>query len=415
MVSYLYHSTPPMRILFLTSKLDFATAGGSVDEMDLMMRMFREYGAGVTAVTVFSRLNRIDRSLPYRVVPEQVRSRRLFGIAREAFALFRKYERDADVFFADGHLMLYGAGLYRFLGGKTPVLLFFNRELSAWPQNTSPFFSPPKPSPLRRSKERIRFFIEKRLCMPLVASADAYTFTNPFLEQAYRNFNLRTAGKSYVFCDPYELDVVMRENRIAEETYRKRNKRAGPVTLFYSSRMAPGKGFDLLILAFSKVAHKERFRLILGGAGPEEELIKSKVRELGLESFVEFPGWVTRSELRRNLAKADIFIQARWRQDMTSLSLTEAMAFGLPSIVPEGGGLEWTAGGAALTFTPDDPVDLARAIQRLGEDATFRAKLSAACYRRLHEEEVEYRKTLPKLYRILENLASGKHPLAEPL
>lgn len=397
-----------MKIFFITSKLNFATAGGSVDEMDLMMRVFRNHGAEVTAVTVFSHLNRIDRALPYRVIPEQIHSRRLFGIQREALALFRKHERYADVFFIDGHLMLYAAGLYRCLGGETPVLLFFNRELSAWPQNSSPFFRPARQSVWRRAKAQVRFLFEKHLLMPLTRCADFYTFTNPFLEKAYRDFNLRATGKSFVFCDPYELDAVMRENGISEDTYRRRNKRAGPLTLFYSSRMAPGKGFDLLVTAFAKMTDKERFLLVLGGTGPEEAPMKKLVRDLQLEQYIRFPGWVTREELRRTLRdEADIFIQARWRSDMTSLSLTEAMAFGIPAIVPAGGGLAWTAGGGALTFRPDDPEDLARAIERLVSDAALRAKLSETCYRRLHEAEVDYKKTLPHLYQILRMLHAG--------
>lgn len=401
-----------MRIVFVTSKLNFATAGGSVDEIDLMMRVFGGFGALVTAVTVFSHLNRIDRALPYRVVPEQIHSRGLLGIHREAFALFRKYEHEADVFFVDGHLMLYAAGFYRLCGGQTPVLLFFNRELSAWPQNSSPFFLPPRQSFWRRVKARVRFLFEKYLSMLLVWCADFYTFTNPFLEKAYRGFNLRTAGKSFVFCDPYELDAVMRESGVGEDTYRKRNRQAGPVILFYSSRMAAGKGFDLLVTAFAKVKAKERFQLVLGGTGPEEALVRKLVCDLRLEQYVRFTGWVPRDELRRMLRdQADIFVQARWRSDMTSLSLTEAMAFGLPSIVPSGGGLEWTASGAAITFRPDDTDDLALAIERLGGDPVLREKLSAVCYRRLHDEEVDYRKTLPKLYSLLGQLTSKKHPL----
>ena len=46
--------------------------GGSVDEMDLMMRMLQKNGCEVTAVTVFSDFNDIDRPLPYEVKKENI-------------------------------------------------------------------------------------------------------------------------------------------------------------------------------------------------------------------------------------------------------------------------------------------------------------------------------------------------------
>ena len=90
---------------------------------------------------------------------------------------------------------------------------------------------------------------------------------------------------------------------------------------------------------------------------------------------------------------------------MTSLSLTEAMAFGLPSIVPGGGGLEFVAGKSALCFKLDDPDDLAEKIEKLGSDYGLRAELSRQCFIRLHEENMDYKKTIPHLYQILKKLA----------
>lgn len=395
-----------MRIFFITSKLNFKSAGGSVDEMDLMMRMLQKYGCEVTAVTVFSDFNDIDRPLPYEVKKEHIGFKGLLGIQWEAFKIFRKYSHQADVFQVDGHLLLYAAGFYRLFGGKVPILLFFNRELTAWPLNVSAFFNGTlrKESILKRIKSKIRWYVEKCLMMPAVRFVDFYTFTSSFLQKAYQDFGLKTAGKSWIFCDPYDYLATFAENNITEDFYQKHIKTIGYITLFYSSRMSPGKGFDLLISAFSKVKNKDNFKLILGGTGPEEHLVKKMVHDLGLDPYVEFPGWVSRRDLHDALKKADIFIQARWRQDMTSLSLTEAMAFGLPSILPKGGGLEFVAGRSALCFKPDDPDDLAEKIEELASDYQLRSRLSKQCFVRLHEENMDYLKTMPKLKSILESL-----------
>ncbi|HEY4504492.1 MAG TPA: glycosyltransferase family 4 protein [Candidatus Paceibacterota bacterium] len=398
-----------MRIIFITSKLNFKTSGGSVDEMDIMMRFLKSYGNDVTAVTVFSGINNIDRPLPYKVIEEEIKSKRLLGIQWAATKIFLKHAKNADVIHTDGHLLLYAAGLYRFLGGKAPVVLFFNRELMAWPLNSSDFLAGAaiKRSIFKKIKEKARWFVERYLMMPIVRYADYYTFTNPLLQKAYEDFGLKTAGKAWVFCDPYDLDYTLKKNNISESFYETHNKGSGRVTLYYSSRMAPGKGFDLLIRAFAKVKNKENFKLILGGTGPEESLIKKMVRDLGLEQYTEFPGWVTREELYEALKRADIYIMARWRKEITAMSLNESMAFGLPSIVPAGGALEWVVGKSALCFKQDDPDDLAKKIEELGDNYELRAELSRQCFVRLHEENMDYKKTLPHLYQILKNLAAG--------
>ena len=279
----------------------------------------------------------------------------------------------------------------------------------AWPLNSSDFLAGAaiKRSIFKKIKEKARWFVERYLMMPIVRYADYYTFTNPLLQKAYEDFGLKTAGKAWVFCDPYDLDYTLKKNNISESFYETHNKGSGRVTLYYSSRMAPGKGFDLLIRAFAKVKNKENFKLILGGTGPEESLIKKMVRDLGLEQYTEFPGWVTREELYEALKRADIYIMARWRKEITAMSLNESMAFGLPSIVPAGGALEWVVGKSALCFKQDDPDDLAKKIEELGDNYELRAELSRQCFVRLHEENMDYKKTLPHLYQILKNLGGG--------
>src|SRR3989339_29442 len=98
-----------MKIYFITSKLNFKTSGGSIEEFDLMMRTLIELGNEVVAVTAFSEANNIPHALPYQVIEENIPRRGLLGIQEGIFKLLKKYEHDADFFHVDGHLFLYGA------------------------------------------------------------------------------------------------------------------------------------------------------------------------------------------------------------------------------------------------------------------------------------------------------------------
>ena len=168
--------------------------------------------------------------------------------------------------------------------------------------------------------------------------------------------------------------------------------------------MVPGKGFELLIEAFAKVSAKEKFNLILGGIGPLEAELKQKVKNLGLANYIQMPGWVPREKFFESLKDADIFIQPRWRTDLTSISLIEAMTFGLPCILPGGGGLEWDAQRGALYFKDSDADDLARKIELLGQNPELRAKLSRECYQRLKDDEMDYEKQITKWHEAMKKI-----------
>lgn len=392
-----------MRIFFITSKLNFKTAGGSVTELDLLARTLIKFGNKVKVVTAFSRSNLITNPLPYPVVEENISSRRLLGIQLGSYRILKKYSNEADFFYIDGNNFLYGAGFYRKTGGKVPVAAFFNRELVSWPEHISHLFDRPREKDLAvKIKKKARWCIERYLGMPLANYIDILAFTNPFLRKAYENFGLkRKPSGDFIISDPFDYKTLMEKNNITKDFYIKRNKKDGKIILFYSSRMAAGKGFDILLKAFSEVKNKDNFRLILGGTGPEEPFVRQTIRDLRLKQYVELPGWVSKEKLYESLKTFDIFIQPRWRMDLTSCSLLDAMAFGLPSILPAGGGLEWDAKNSALYFKDGDVHDLARKIDQLGDDYQLREQLSRNCYQRLAEDEMNYEKQAERLNELM--------------
>lgn len=386
-----------MKVFVITPKLDFLTAGGTTDEYDLTYRTLLELGHEVSVFTTCPKSNNIPHKLPYNVFEEDVNSHRMIGIQTGVFKILKKYSNQADVFFVDGQVFLYGAGLYRLLGGKIPVAGYFNRELTAWPGNVSYLFANKKDNLLKRLKKRVRFYFERYFLMPLTNYIDIIGFANACLIKNYKKFGMKIDKRCFIYGDPFDYRGLMKKHNIHEDSYRQRNKTHGPFTIFYSSKMFPGKGFDLLLMAFSKLKNKDNFRLVLGGNGPEEQLVHKMVRDLCLEAYVELTGWMTKEELYRRFGQADMFIQARWRNDLTSMSLMTAILFGLPSILPSGGGLEWLAQKCALYFKDNDTDDLARKIEQLANDHQLREQLSRYCYIRMDEPELNHRSRIGEL------------------
>ena len=395
-----------MKIIFITTKMN--TSGGSAVELDVMIRNLIKLGNEISVVTTSSSANFDLNSFPYPIIEDDIHSHRQLGIQWGVLKLLKKYSKQTDVFYIDGQVFLYGAGLYRLLGGQVPIFAYFNRELMSWPENISEIFSgKSNESILIRTKKKIRWYIERYILIRFANYVDYFAFTNPFLNKAYENFGLKTVGRHIIIGDPYDFKEIMKKNNITEDFYCTHNKKDDVITLFYSSRMVAGKGFDLLLTAFSKIKNKEKFKLVLGGAGPEEPLIRKMIIDFKLVPYIELPGWVSKEELHKSLKKADIFVQARWRTDMSSLSLTEAMIFGLPCIVPAGGGIQWVAGKSGLFFRPDDSDDLADKIEQFGSNYQLRAELSRQCFVRLNEGDVNYEKTIPKINKIMAQLSGA--------
>jgi len=395
-----------MHIFFVTSKLKFHNVGGSCEEYDLIIKGLQAKGNKVTAVSVFSQYNDITDPLDYDYIEEKNIKRDQIGIQNAIYKILKKYEGQADAYHVDGHFFLYGAGLYRRLGGVTPVFAYFNREQISWPENVSALFykETKKKSLLKRIKKNIRYYLEKTIGTWIASGIDYAWFTNPFLQQEYAKFGFRKGKPFKLIGDPIEYDKSLRKYNIGEDFYQSHIVKGGRVKLFFSSRMIAGKGFDLLLTAFSKIKNKDNFKLILGGTGPEENLVRQMIKDLKLEQYVTLPGWMTKEELHRQLMEADIFVQARWRQDMSSMSLTEAMIFGLPSIVPSGGGIAWVGGESSLTFDPDDPDDLARKIEQLGSNPELRSLKSKNVYKRMHENTADYKKSIPIIEKIIKEV-----------
>lgn len=412
-----------MRIFFVTSKLkNENTASGSVIELEYMIKELTRLGNEVSVVTVFSRGNDLIKPPPFKLFEEHCVSPHLFPIQWAAYKILKKYEKEADIFHIDAQF-IHGGGLYRMLGGIRPIFAYLIRPPLIKENYVSYFFEKrfgktanwPRFSFWKKLKYYIRFFVERFILNPFFASrVDYVSCLNPLLLKEHYDFGLRRAAYGLIIGDTYPMDDIMKKVGIDEYSYRKRIGRNEKVILYYSGRMAPGKGYDLLLEGFSRVKNKDRFKLILGGNGPEEEMVRETIRDLELEQYVELTGWVSREQMFEYLKKCDAYVFTRWGKTLSTLSLMEAMAFGLPLIVPRGTGLAWTAGKSSITFESENPDDLARQIEHLGSDAELRKELSRQCYERLKQADIDPRQTVVAMNVIMKSLVfspRGRYPL----
>jgi glycosyltransferase involved in cell wall biosynthesis len=102
-------------------------------------------------------------------------------------------------------------------------------------------------------------------------------------------------------------------------------------------RMVEGKGFDVLIDAFSLLLRRASgITLQFVGDGPLSAALRHRVREANLEAHISFAGSVSHPE--HLMARADLFVLSSLSEGLPVVIL-EAMAAGLPVIATRVGGV----------------------------------------------------------------------------
>ncbi|OGY43790.1 MAG: hypothetical protein A2731_00780 [Candidatus Buchananbacteria bacterium RIFCSPHIGHO2_01_FULL_39_8] len=100
------------------------------------------------------------------------------------------------------------------------------------------------------------------------------------------------------------------------------------------SRLVKKNGLDTLIKSIKDLAVK----LLILGAGQQENKLKALARELGLEMKVLFLGYVDHKDLPKYLRIADVFVRPSRSEGLGSAFL-EAMAADLPVVATPVGGI----------------------------------------------------------------------------
>ncbi len=366
-----------MKIVLLTSKLNFKTAGGSVMDLHLKAKGLVEEGHTVTVVTAFSRANIILDQLPYVVIEENTDARDLLKIQYHAFKILKKHQHLADVIYIEGQNFIYGGGLYRVLNGKVPIVAFFNTQLN---RDASKVVSEDN-SLFSKLKKAIRPSIEMSIGVWIANHCDKFIFNTPNVRAIYKKFNY-DINKSVVIEDFVDMRGTIDKFKITNDALVARQSNKKSIAIFSTGRMLREKGFDIIVKAFALLPKKEMYHVTISGDGPDKDRIVSLVKEMQLEEYFTFPGWVDKETLSYYFLTSQIFIFPKWWVEYGSALLTEALAFGLPCIIPGGGALEWLTEGKSPTFRNDDPSELALRIAELGNDENLRISVAQHSLRR---------------------------------
>lgn len=140
-------------------------------------------------------------------------------------------------------------------------------------------------------------------------------------------------------------------------------------------------GLDLLIEAAAPLLRADRrLRLVIAGDGPERSAVEQRTVRLGIGAAVTFLGSVAHEEIPATIAGFEIAVSPRSVFYQSPMKLLEYMAMGKPVVASDTENIRdlIEAGREGILFSPDDPVALREALDRLVRDAPLRAALGTA-------------------------------------
>ena len=165
-------------------------------------------------------------------------------------------------------------------------------------------------------------------------------------------------------------------------------------------------GIEYFLNALTKVVKEvPDVRILLCGDGPLKEGFIRFVKEHSLDDYVFFAGLIPNDELPKYYNAADVYVSTSL-SDGTSLSLLEAMACGLPTVVTDvPANLEWVVDGENGSVVPRrDSKALSEKLIRLLRDETMQKEFARKNIK-IAKERADWNRNFEKLIGMYETLS----------
>jgi glycosyltransferase involved in cell wall biosynthesis len=156
--------------------------------------------------------------------------------------------------------------------------------------------------------------------------------------------------------------------------------------ILYVGRIQVRKNLPRLVEAYALLRKQglDAKLVMVGKKDWQSEQLLEKIKELGLEACVIFPGFVPFDDLPLFYNAAEVFVFPSFFEGF-GLPVVESMASGVPTITSFGSSLEEVAGDGALLIDPRDTGSIAEALGKLLGNPGLRSELAARGLKRSAE------------------------------
>lgn len=240
----------------------------------------------------------------------------------------------------------------------------------------------------------------------LIASRVAHTiFISDYCASFYQQSNL---ASSVV---PYGTDTTRLTIKPSDEALRQQLRLSADArVLFTMQRLNPIKRVDMAIRAVRHLvdAGVTNVVLLIGGTGPQERPLNQLVESLGIQSYIQFIGFIPENQIADYFSLADVFVFPS-QLETFGIVLAQAMAAGVPVAATRNSAIPEVVddGVTGLLSPPLDAQALAQNIARLLTDEALRSTMGIQA-RRKAERLYDWEQVAKQYEAVLQQAAEGK-------
>lgn len=160
------------------------------------------------------------------------------------------------------------------------------------------------------------------------------------------------------------------------------------------------KNYETMLKTVAELKSRgDKVRYLICGRGKDEELIKQQIKDLGIEDCVNLLGY--RKDVNRIMMASDLFLIASYHEGLT-LSVIEAMSFGLPCVVSDVRGNRdlIVEGKGGFTAETEDNVSFADKIEQILKDKELKQAMAEFNKEESKKYTIEHvKQQLEKIYK----------------
>ena len=184
------------------------------------------------------------------------------------------------------------------------------------------------------------------------------------------------------------------------------------VKLLYVGNLEAYQGIDLMLEAFALCAteYGDAKLLVIGGTDAHIEHYRERVRQLGIESQVQFLGPRPAQDLGVYLKQADILLSARSKGINTPMKIYSYLDSGRVVLATRMLTHTQVMDDDIACLVNPDPASMAQGMRQLIADPSLRARLAAAASQRVEQEfsPAAFQRKLKAFYGRIENIMQDR-------
>ncbi len=300
-------------------------SGGPANYSKLLLKELPGKGCDVKVVTYADDLSQVDNV--FKINRKQNILVRYFHY----FQVVNKNIDWADVVYIQG---LISEGLPSFIACKLRRKKYTLKIVGdyAWEQGKQRFGVSENLDDFQDKKCGIKVELMRKLQRMVVRNAEMIITPSQYLKNIIKKWGIADEKINVIY------NAVSLQKNLKNKKDVKKSLNINKDIILSVSRLVPWKGFETLIEIIPELLKvNPNFKLLIGGEGPDFDMLAGKIKELKLENNIELLGRVEQKLLFDYMAGSEMFVLNTSYEGLSHL-IIEAMNLKLPVVTTRVGG-----------------------------------------------------------------------------